>query len=202
MRHFGHTTSTGDGGFTLIELAVSILVSLTVLAGFTGFYVAQQRALRRHHTEIVSSESLRAALEEMSRELRSAGLDPTGSSGADLTLADRNEVTFTLDSDADGVVNSADPAESKGFRLRGSTIESYEAGSTGGWIPLAEAVSGMTLTYYGCLQSSPLEPLPLDSVDRAAVVRIDISVAVAGSGGIALRRQEVESVRLRNRACS
>jgi type IV pilus assembly protein PilW len=186
----------------LVELLVSVLVSLAVLAGFTAFYVAQQRSFRRHQIEIAASQSLRNALEQMSRDLRSAGLDPTGGSGAGLTLADTAEVDFTLDADADGAVSSTDPAESKRFRLNGTTIESYQAGSTGSWVPLADSVSGLTLSYYACGQTSPMASLPLSSADRAAVVRIDISVTVGGSGGITLTRQETESVRLRNRVCS
>jgi Tfp pilus assembly protein PilW len=186
----------------LVELLVSVLVSLAVLAGFTAFYVAQQRSFRRHQVEIAASQSLRSALEQMSRDLRSAALDPTGGSGAGLTLADAAEVDFTLDADADGAVSSADPAESKRFRLNGTTLESYQAGSMGSWVPLADSVSALTLSYYACGQTSPMTPLPLSSANRAAVIRIDIAVTVEGSGGIALARQEIESVRLRNRACS
>ncbi len=183
----------------MIEILVSIAVSLTMLALFTGFYVAQQRSFRRHQVEIAASQSLRNALEQMSRDLRTAGLDPTGSSGAGLTLADATEVDFTLDTDLDGLTSG--DQETKKFRLNGTTIESYQAGSAT-WVPLADSAAALAFSYYACGGANPLTPLPLSASARATVVRVDVTATVAGSGGITLSRGESESVRLRNEACS
>lgn len=181
---------------------MSIVISMAMLAIFTGFYLAQQRSFRRHRVEIAASQSLRNALEQMSRELRTAGLDPTGSSGAGITLADATEVDFTLDADADGNTSGATTGapETKKFRLNGTTIESYQEDSAT-WATLADSVTGLTFQYYACGATTAMTPLPLSAANRALVVRIDVAVTVGGSGGITLSRQETESLRLRNRAC-
>lgn len=183
----------------MVELLVSLAVSLAVLAAFTGFYAAQQRSFRRHQVEIAASQSLRNALEQISRDLRSAGLDPTGGGTPGLTLADATEVDFTLDADLDGFTSGA--AETKKFRWSGTTVESYQAGSAT-WLPLADSVTGLAFGYYACGGTTPLTPLPLDAAARATVMRIDVTLTVGGSGGITLSRSETESVRLRNEACS
>ena len=202
MRHSRPTTSTDRAGFTLVELLVVLVVGMGLLGAFSGFNLAEQRALRRHQVEIASSQSLRNALEQMSRDLRSAGLDPTGTAGAGITLADVAEVDFTLDGDASGAVSSTDPNETKKFNRSGTTIQSYQAGSTGSWVTLADYVapSGTIFAYYRC-DGTEITTLPASATDRAAIARIDITLTVNGVGGVTLSRTEAESVRLRNKVC-
>src|SRR5262245_49094786 len=121
-------SSSSSRGFTLIELLAAMLVGTAVLAAFTTFYIAQQRSLRRHHQEIAASQALRAALEQMSRDLRSAGLDPSTTAGAGIALADTDEVDFTRDTNVDGTIGASDPAETLRFRRNGTSLESYVAG--------------------------------------------------------------------------
>src|ERR1051325_3486429 len=69
--------SRSNAGFTLVELLVVIVVAGLLLAGFTTFYVSQQRALRHHQIEIEASQLLRTAIEQITRDVRSARRDIT-----------------------------------------------------------------------------------------------------------------------------
>ena len=196
------TKSPSVAGFTLIELLVVMLVGAVLLASFTGFYVAQQRTFRRHQIEIETSQALRTALEQISRDLRAAGRDPLGTAGAGITLADGAEVDFTLDANNDGAVGASDPNETKKFRRNGSAIESYRADQATPWTALASYVSGAASVFsYRKCDGTLIASLPASATDRAAIARIDITLTVTRSGGISLSRTETESVRLRNKAC-
>jgi Tfp pilus assembly protein PilW len=99
---------------------VAMVISGVLLAGFTAFYLSEQRGVRHHQIEIETSHALRTALEQMSRELRSARKDITrdflaGSGGASPTFLTWNatQVEFELDANDDG--DKTDAGEHKGF---------------------------------------------------------------------------------------
>jgi type IV pilus assembly protein PilW len=98
-------------GVTLIELMVAMAVFGIVVAGVCLAYQAQ---LRSYHTqrEIVDmQQNLRAAMYLMTRELKLAGLDPTGKAGAGISVADAQTITFSMDFTGglnDGVDNDED----------------------------------------------------------------------------------------------
>ena len=213
-RVYRHTTNTDDG-FTLIETLVAFLVATLVLTAFAGFYVATQRGIRRQQVEIASSEGLRVALEEMARDLRSSGLDPavtavtadsSSKAGSGITSADVREVDFTLDADASGAVSSTDPLETKKFRQSGTELQSYQAGTTGSWITLADSIAtagtaGAIFRYYKC-DGTEVTSLPASGTTAAAIARVDLSLTVTGTGGTSFSRTETGSIRLRNKGCS
>ena len=59
MRASFDITKSSDRGFTIIELLVVFVVGLVMLAGFTTFYLSQQRVVRHHQAEIQLSQELR-----------------------------------------------------------------------------------------------------------------------------------------------
>jgi prepilin-type N-terminal cleavage/methylation domain-containing protein len=199
------TRPRSAGGFTLVELLVVILVGGMLLAAFTGFYVGQQRAFRRHYAEIEASQGLRTALEQMSRDLRAAGRDPLRTGTPGISYADATRVEFTLDADSDGVIAASDPNETKKFRLNSTTskVESYRADQAAPWLPLADfTVSPQTVfEYYRC-DNTVVTTLPASTADLAAIARVDLTLRVARTDGIPLTRTEVETIRLRNKQCS
>jgi len=202
---FKRTTITSKAGFTLIEVIVAASAAMLMLAAFTGFYLGQQRSLHRDQVEIASSQALRSALEQMSRELRTAGLNPLGTAAPGITWANVREVWFTLDADASGTLNATDPNELRRFRQNGTQIESYDA-STGSWMPLADFVAPVgsppsTLFHYFRCDGSEITVLPASAADLASIARINLSLTVNGVGGVTLSRTETESVRVRNKVC-
>ena len=203
-RSFDFTTSR-DRGFTLIELLVVIAIAGVLLAAFTGFYLSEQRAARHHQIEIETSQALRMALEQISRDLRSARKDLTRDpsdpvtnpgAGAAFLTADAHAIEFTLDANDDGTITSADSHEHKGFNFdsAAATIEVLDA-TAGASSTLADYVSDLSFTYLDCNQATTA------TLDAIASVGVSITVTRPVIGGLPVTRTETETVRIRNKAC-
>ena len=203
-----NTISVSDRGFTLVELLVVIVVSALLMAAFTGFYVSEQRAAKHHQIEVETSQGLRTALDQMSRDLRSARLDLSGSANPQITQATSTLIEFFLDADDDGNASSTDSNEHKGYALVGTDLLKLDAATAGAtWTPndvdtekLTENVSALSFTYRKCDDTTFT---PANQTDRDSIAAVDISVTVTRQviGGLPVSRTESESVRLRNKFC-
>lgn len=90
-------SAAGNRGFTLVELMVTVAVFGIVL---TGVYSVYQAQLRSHYTqqEIMDmQQNIRAAMYLMEREIKMAGLNPTGANNVGITVADAHTVSFNMD---------------------------------------------------------------------------------------------------------
>ena len=103
-------------GFTLVELMITLLISMIVVGSIYTAFISQQ------HTYIVQDQvaemqqNIRAALMMITREIRMAGYDPTGDANAGITVATNSQFGFTQDIDEDGNVTSS---ETITFKLNG-----------------------------------------------------------------------------------
>jgi type II secretory pathway component PulJ len=195
-----------------------IAVAGVLLAGFTAFYVSQQRAVRHQQIEVETSQALRTALEQISRDLRTARKDitydfhatppPTLVGRPTFVTADTSNMEFTLDANDSGVIeadgtgpNLVGLLEHKGYRLNGSTLEQYDASvNANNWVPLADNVSAFALTYRDCNQATLATPVGTPN----SIKSIDVSITVSRPviGGLPVVRTESESIQLRNVRCS
>jgi prepilin-type N-terminal cleavage/methylation domain-containing protein len=207
VRHSFATTKCPSYGFTLIELLVVMAVAGLLLAGFTTFYLSEQRNFRHHQIEVETSQALRTALEQISRDLRSARKDitrdfyaspPSGGAQPTFIIADTSEVEFQLDANDDGAITATDPAEHKRYRLSGSTIEQRDV-TTNTWVILADYVSNFTLNYWDC--NHVALPAPVATPDSIKSVDIAITVSRPVIGGLPVNRTETETIQLRNVRC-
>jgi len=108
-------------GFTLIELLVAMAIAGIVIASVYAAYRVQQKSYLAQDQVAAMQQNLRAAIIMMEREIRMAGYDPLGSSGARIEVATATMMRFTMDIH-DGVDNDGD----------GSIDEDDEAGSGDG----------------------------------------------------------------------
>jgi hypothetical protein len=202
-----------NAGLSLIELLVAVGVSMMFFAGFSAFYLSEQRSFAQGWSETDASGNLRTALEQIVRELRVAGLNPTKSSvgNCGLTLANADRVEFLIDAD------DADPFtapgcdqtninEKRGFRRSDDEIQAW-VGGVAGWETLADRVAagGSLFTYYRSDGGTGFIPftaadLPLTSANLALVRRVDVRVPVEHRGPLGtFTRTEVASAILRNK---
>ena len=107
METTGQSTER-QGGFTLVELLVSILLSLMLLGAVYGVYRAQARTLRVQEERLGAQEYVRTVTDIMVREIRNAGYAPTGATCAVVVAADAQSLQFRYDANANGACTDAD----------------------------------------------------------------------------------------------
>lgn len=193
--HRGHAD---DRGITLLDLLVGLMLlavgAVGVFSGFksalAGWTTGQQFVGEQHNA--------RVALDWMTRRLRMAG---NGFGGARFELANASEVVFYGNTDGDPAIECyrvyLNAAEGVVY------VNATEAACAGGvGQPLTanvEArtflVTGLTLRYFDREAGSgnALTTLPLSSLDRAKIGRIEIEIRVAGvqAGSPALMTTQV-----------
>ena len=117
-----HLSSERDRGFTLIELLIAMGVGLALLGAMYGVFTVHNKTFGTQEQIAEMQQNARAAMDVMTREIRMAGHDPTGSAGAGIVSAASDSINFTLDitstsgtDAADG--DTADPNENITYSL-------------------------------------------------------------------------------------
>jgi len=95
----------------LIEVLVAMTVSTIVAGGIFMAYKSQQESYVNQEQVALMQQNLRAAIFYVEREVRMAGFDLVGTSGAGIVTAAPNSIRFTMDltgGESDGVDNDDD----------------------------------------------------------------------------------------------
>ena len=182
----------------MIELLIVTAVSVVLLAGFTSFYLSEQRTFRHHQLEIETSQELRTALDQMSRDIRLAGrnfgalLYPFTFTGFTFANATRVDLRFDTNDDQD----YSDAGETREYRTNSGNLESCDPGNLNCEMLARNAT--LALTYVDC-DGNPTVP-NADTTELAKVARVDISLTATRTkvGGLPVSRSEADSVQVRN----
>jgi type IV pilus assembly protein PilW len=118
---------TNKKGFTLIELLIAMVVSSVVMAVIYATYMSQLRSHITQQQVIEMQQNARVAMYTMERDIRLAGYDPTGATGATILVADDAEIQFQVDRNGDGNFTTVlpppddnDPNENIRYALSGT----------------------------------------------------------------------------------
>jgi len=167
-------------GFTLAELLVVATVLGMILAGVVLIQMQGQQAylVGSHRVEV--QQNNRAALELITRELRSAQAITTVVSASDLTFVDLNGVTIR-------------------YQLSGATLNRITGGTT---TPLIGGVQTLTMSYYSAWNGATNTGTTTTTPASVKLVRLQLVTGTedyAGAGSPANQHATMESlVRLRN----
>ncbi len=167
-------------GFTLTELLVVAAVLGMILAGVVLIQMQGQQAylFGAHRVEV--QQNNRAALELLTRELRSAQAVTTVASAGDLTFVDLNGVTIQ-------------------YQLSGTTLNRITGGTT---TPLIGGVQTLTMSYYSAWNGATNTGTTTTTPASVKLVRLQLVTGTedqAGPGSPANQHATMESVvRLRN----
>lgn len=196
--HAARREAAGDDGFTLVELLVTISVGIVVLIAVFGLVDVSLRASSRveDRTEVVQRG--RAAMEQVTQQLRSQTC--LGPGYPALTQADDNSMTFYADLGDDTFT-----PQRRTLTYSGNSIVERLYPSTGGTLPNLTwsstpsrtrtiitnivPVSGTPVfRYYKFTQTDPITPsvlmtTPLSAADLANSVRIAASFVVQPTRG-------------------
>ena len=111
----------GSGGFTLIEVLMCIAIMSIVFGTLYQTFNTFNRAYTTENVVAGVQQKTRNGVEFMVHDIRLAGLDPLGTSGAGFLVAGPTGLQFTADTNFDGDV--ADPFENITYALNGSLLE-------------------------------------------------------------------------------
>jgi type IV pilus assembly protein PilW len=103
---FSSTSSSGTAGFTLVELMTAMAIGAVVMSSVFSTYFAQQKSHRVQQQVVELQQNLRAAMYFIERDVRMAGCDPTGGTGAGIVTAGPTLLRFTSDSDGSGTIET------------------------------------------------------------------------------------------------
>jgi prepilin-type N-terminal cleavage/methylation domain-containing protein len=151
-------------GFTLIELMVTMAISVILLA---GIYAAYQAQLRSHVTQQVVvdiQQNLRSSMHYLQRSIRMAGFGAGAGFVDDFSAyadydnpdvsRDATSIAFTMDADDDGVIGNDGNVDNEliAFRLNGTVLEKFrpsahKAGVPDPWFAVAENIQSINFVY-------------------------------------------------------
>ena len=176
----------GVRGFALSELLVALAIVGMVLAALGSLLQRGQQAYLAGAGQVEAQQSARVAMERLARELRGAGVDPTGAGFPPLVNLRPTGFTIQNDLNGDGVIRGN--REIVTYSLTGSTLR-RNAG--GGAQPLINGVESLAFTYLDGNGRPTNEPREI----RAVVIALTTRPDGGGPGGVSMATQ----VRLRNR---
>ena len=194
MRYSGYETQTG---FTLIEIAVAMCLTLLVLAPVVGLFVSLSRSYTTQEKTVELQQTVRAGMDFMLHDLRLAGLDPLGSANAGVEIAQTSKIRITSDRNLNGSIDeSDDESVTYLYDAAANRIDQilYEGSDSEESRNLADHVAALVFAYRdvnGAVTTTP-----------ADIRSIEITMAIEDSAGReqAVRRTYTTRVACRNMA--
>lgn len=161
-------------GMTLVEMIVALAIFAVVTAVVIGFLTNSRRTYDNTSDRAHYQQSLRAVFSLMTRELRSAGCDPTEMGLLGLEVADDVSLRCRMDLDGDGTTLGTAPDE--------DVVYAYDAGqaelartTVDGTMVILREVQGVRFAYYD-ENGNALASTPLSLVDRELVRFVEIAI--------------------------
>lgn len=100
-----------EKGFTLIELLIAMALALVVLAGLSGVFITQRKAYDVQEQTAEMTQTARAAMDMITRDLMLAGYDPASPPAPKITGLPYSATQLQVVADIDGSGDILDPGE-------------------------------------------------------------------------------------------
>ena len=190
-----------DAGFTLVELALTLLLSAIISATIFIAYLAQNRVYSSQDAVAEMQQNVRAAITMLIDDIRMAGYDinksgsvgfvhnETFSNGGGLTenvVTSGTQISFTADLDEDGTIDEAaedingdgntdiTEIEQISYRLNGTNLQRYST-TTGviEWQTIAEQIDRIEFRYLDSDGNVAAIPGDIDEI-------VEVQVSILG----------------------
>jgi Tfp pilus assembly protein PilW len=189
-------------GLTVVELLIAILLTSASTAALVGGVATVARTYRRIEERTQAQQTARLVLELMSRDLRRAGFDPTGSSLDPILAAGDHTLQIQADDNGDGVVDDrSEELVAYVFESGDGTLSRVVGHQS---MPIASGLpaDGCRLVFVDAAGSQLLDAgAGLDGPQRAAIRRVRLRAVVRDATQTILADAASE-VALRNRPWS
>ena len=211
---FNVSSCKSQGGFSLIELLVTILLSSIVMGAIYSVYRVQTRSMKVQENRMEAQEYVRSVLDLMVREIRNAGYKPVtvgtllhptpcdDGSNKGIYTASATRFDFRYDIDADG--DCAEPDERITYDYDTANKNITRAVDGGAAQDLTDGnATNLDLRYFkqeGTELTLPVAPADLPNIQRV-LISITVQSTDAGTefGGGQLNATMTSNVDLRNR---
>ena len=168
-------------GFTLVELLVAMAVSSIVLASVAAAYRTQIRTHATQQMVVDMQQNIRGAMYIMQREIRMAGHDPTGLSGASILVADDAVLQFQSDDNGDGDFTGGDDTmEQVRYAMTADGALGRQLWN-GPLSPLAENIDAINFVYLDGANPPNVLATPVPASNLSDIRSVQITI-VARSG--------------------
>jgi type IV pilus assembly protein PilW len=176
-------------GFSLIELLVALAIMSIVSGAIYSVFSVSSRSYTTQGVTADVQQSVRAAMEVMLQDIRTAGLDPTASGNFGIELAEATKLRFTSDSidagldDFNGELDDTN-SERITYVLQGTQLNQilYETTASENSQPLISDMQNLTFTYFDADGNDLGSPVP--ALQLADIRTINISITVEEPAGI------------------
>lgn len=167
-------------GCTLLELLIGMVLGLAGAAALTALLRGGVAAWERAGAHAERASELVAALDQMTRDLRLAGYDPTEAGVAGLTLAAADRLELTADLDGDGAIDPASEERIGYRRAAGSGALQRLVGNQTLPILSDVAAAGVRLAYLDG-EGAALDPADPGTPAAARLVTVELATVARGA---------------------
>ena len=204
--------STRQSGFSLVELMITMMITIVLLAAVYTIYGSLSRSYTTQNVSAEVQQSIRAALDLMSEDIMMAGLDPQNSGNFGFESSGSNLISFRFDSaDAGNLFNGArDAQEWITYEFNNGTLfQCFDVGNCNIADPqnrFIENVTGFNISYLD--GSNPIQDLitdlgyadPLTGTDLNDIRQVVITITVEEAAGLdqTVSRTYTAKVKCRN----
>ena len=144
-------------GFTLVELLIAMTIGLIILTALSSTFLMQRKIYDVQEQIVEMVQTARAAMDMMTREIRMAGYDPTGTGFAGIPYSSSQ---LQIVADLDGNGNTTDSNENITYTYDAANLQ-IDRNTGSGDQPFSENIQLFTFDY-------------LDSAGSATTATADI----------------------------
>jgi prepilin-type N-terminal cleavage/methylation domain-containing protein len=192
-------------GFTLIELLVALAIMSIVSGAIYGVFSLSSRSYTTQGVTADVQQSVRAAMEVMLQDIRTAGLDPTASGNFGIEWAEVTKLRFTSDSidaglnDFNGVLEDTN-SERITYVIQGTQLNQilYETTASEDSGPLISDVQNLSFTYFDADGNDLGSPVPVANLADIRTVEITMTVEEPAGRDEPVSRTLTKRVKCRN----
>ena len=167
-----------SAGFTLVEVLMCIAILSVLFGTIYRTFDIFTRSYAKENVKAGVQQKTRIGIDLMARDIRLAGLDPLGSAGAKIEIADLDNIRFTADLNYDGDTN--DSFENNRYFLDGTQLKQTSDLGTGFVTDiLLDNITSLTFTYL----DEPDTPLATPVVNPEDIRTVVISLTMQRPAG-------------------
>jgi len=174
-----------QAGLTMVEIMIYIAISSMMMTAVYNAFHTQQKSYNIQNNTVEIQQTVRSGIYTMTREIRSAGYDPTKSANAGIVTGlpdalakfsidyskDKNIIAFTIDHNGDGVIKK-DKSEQIAYRFNAGAhiLERFNV-TSGVWEAVAGNVDALNFVYLKPDGTPATGPQNIQYIEIALLVR-------------------------------